>query len=360
MKKHSLLLSVLFLSAACAHAPAPAAFGGSPEPITAEGSAPLAGQGPARERASLDAQRSAVLRAAGLFMDESARAGSRDLLEIGLLRTPQLYVAKARVLSEQRDGDSVRVAARVWLRLDKLVSALRGLKLAGPGAASAEAAFAQRGPGGKPFYAAFSEAFTKRSAFRLRELKADEGLLAGPDAALAEAAAADGADLLLVAASSVSQSGPGLDTGFYPARAEASLKVYGPDGAELLSLSSQANAVDSAEAASAAKALANAADLLAQEAAVRTARLNDKPAPVTIKVAGVGSLDRLERLRDQLQGPELSGLRVESFSDGNAVISAVPARSDLHEMASALLRTDALGLELEGVGPGQVVFSIPN
>ncbi len=360
MKKYSLLLPALILSAACAHAPAPAALGGSPEPISAEGSAPLDGPGAARERASLDAQRNAVLRAAGLFMEESARAGSRELLEIGLLKTPQLYVAKARVLSELRDGDSVRVAARVWIRLDKLVSALRGMKLAGPGAASAEAVFAQRGPGGRPFYSAFSEAFSKRSQFRLRELKADEPLLAGPDTGLVEAAAADGADLVLVAVSSVSQSASGLGTGFYPSRADAVLKVYDPAGAELLSLSSQANAVESTAAASAAKALASAADMLAQEAAVRTARLNDKPAPVTIKVVGVGSLDRLERLRDQLQGPELSGLRVESFSDGSAVLSAVPARSDLHEMASALLRTDAMGLELEGVGPGQVLFSIPN
>jgi hypothetical protein len=354
---------VLLLAAACAHAPSPGAFMDTPEPITAEGSGPLDENNiPAsRERAALDAQKGAVLRVAGLFMDETSRSEGAPLLETGLLKTPQLYVAKHKILSEWQDGASYRVSVRVWVRLAKVASALRSMRLAGPGASAPVAAFAQRGGADKVFSKAFSEAFARRSSMQLKTFPftSDEALLAGPDAGLLEAASSAGADLLFLASASAAASGGGLDTGFFPSRAEAVLKVYDvTKGSEVLSLSSHANAIDASEPASSIKALASAGELLAQEAAAKAGRLVDTVSPVKITITGLDGLSTLEKLRNLLQNSDLSGLRVESYSEGVAVLSAVPGASDPHEFASSVLRNDALGLQLEGIGPQEIIFSL--
>lgn len=356
-------LPVLLLASACAHAPAPGAFRADPEPLTADGTGTLDERnlGASRDRAAQDAEKNAVRRAAELFLDETARAEKYGALEIGLLKTPQLYVAKRKILSEGRDGDAYRVSARVWIRHDRVAAALRTMNLAGPGATGTVAAFAQRGGGDKSFSKAFREAFSRRSAVLIKDFPfaSDAALLSGPDSALLEAASAAGAELLFSASASAYPSGAGLDTGFHPARSEAVLKVYEVrSGRELLSLSSQANAIDSSQAAAFAKALAAAGELLGQEAAGKTARLLKSEATVKVRVMGLSGLEGVEKLRDQLQRADLTGLRLESYAEGSAVFLAVPRRSDPQELASAILRSDALGLELEAAGPQELAFSL--
>ncbi len=358
------IIPALLLAAACSHAPVPGSFRAAPEPLSAEGAAPFEERniGACRDRAALDAEKAAVRRAAELFMDETARAEKYAVLEIGLLKTPQLYVAKRKIVSQGRDGALYRVGLRAWVYHDKIASALRGMNLAGPGASGPAAALAVRGTTDKAFAAAFREAFSRRSKLALKDypFASDAALLAGPDAALAQAAADSGAELLLAVTASASSSGAGLNTGFYPSRSEASLKVYDArTGRELLALSSQSNAIDSSEAASFTKALASAAELLGQEAAVKTARLLKTDAPVRIRVLGLTGLEAAEKLRDQLQRVDLGGLRMESYADGVAVFVAVPRHSDPQEFASAVLRADSMGLELEGAGPQELVFSLP-
>src|SRR3989338_2506619 len=154
--------AALFIAASgCAHAPAPGSFRAAPEPLTVDGSASFDGRTPgaSREAAVLDAEKSAVRRAAELFMDETARAENYGVLEIGLLKTSQLYTAKSKVLSEGQDGASYRVRAKVWVYHSKIASALRGMNLAGSDTPGAVAAFAQLGAADKAFAAAFKEAF---------------------------------------------------------------------------------------------------------------------------------------------------------------------------------------------------------
>ncbi len=357
------IIPVLLLAAACAHAPAPGAFRDTPEPVMAEGSGPLdeSDIAASRERAALDAEKNAVRRVAELFMDETARSEGSTLLETGLLKTPQLYVAKYKIVSEWRDGTSYRVSVKAWARLGKIASALRGMKLAGPGASAPSAAFVTRGPEDKSFSTSFREELTRSSSELLKEypFTSDESLLAGPEAGLVAAASSAGADLLFIASASAAASGGGLNTGFFPSRAEASLKIYDVGkGGEPFSLSSRADAIDASQAASSAKALASAGELLAQEAAVKAGHLVETAAPVKISVFGLDGLGTLEKVRDQLRNSGLSGLRVESYSEGTAVFSAVPEVSDLHQFASSILRGDALGLQLEGVGPREIVFSL--
>lgn len=363
MKTLVRLLPLVTLLSACAHAPAPGTFRAAPEPLLSEGSAPFDPRniGASGEAAALDAERAALRRAAELFMDETARAEGYAALEAGLLRTPQFYVAKRKVLSEGQDGAMYRASVRVWLYHDRIASALRGLNLAGPGASAPAAAFVQRGAADKVFGAAFREAFSRRSkvAFKDYPFASDAALLAGPDAPLAAAAASAGAGLLFSASASVASSGGGLDTGFYPARADATLKIYDArTGAELLALSAQASAVEASEAASFSKALAAAGELLAQDAASRSARLFKTDAPLRISVSGLDGLELLEKLKAQLQRGDFSGLRLESYSAGKAVFTAVPLRSDTQELASTVLRGDSIGLELDAVGPQEMAFSL--
>lgn len=358
------ILPALLLASACAHAPAPGSYKASPEPLPAEGSASFDERdlGASRERAALDAERNAVRRAAELFLDETERAEKYAVLEIGLLKTPQLYVAKRKILSEGREGASYRVGLRAWVYHDKIAAALRTMNLAGPGASALSAAFAQRAPQDKAFAKGFRDTFARRSAILIKDypFASDASLLAGPDSDLLAAAAGTGADLLFAASASAARSGAGLSTGFYPSRSEATLKVYDvKTGKELLSLTSQANAIDSSEAASFSKALSAAGELLAQDAAGKAERLLKADAPIRLKVIGLAGLEAVERLKVQLQRVDARGVRLESYADGAAVFTAVPRRPDPQEFASAVLRGDALGLELEAVGPQEVVFSLP-
>lgn len=356
--------ALLLAAAACAHAPAPGAFKAAPEPLTVEGSAAFDARNPgaSREQAALDAERNAVRRAAELFMDETAIAENYAVLEIGLLKTPQLYTARRKILSEGQDGSLYRAQVKVWVYHSRIVSALRGMKLAGSDPGGTVAAFAQRGPVEKAFASAFRETFSRRSAITLKDFSfaSDEALLAGPEPLLLAAASSAGADLLFSVSAAASSSGAGLNTGFYPSRAEASLKIYEvKTGQELLALSSQANAIDSSIAASFAKALASAGELLAQSAAGKTDRLIKRDLAVKVRVSGLSGLEVLEKLKAQFLRMDLKDLRLESYSEGAAVFSAVPRRPDPQEFASGVLRGDSLGLELEGVGAQEVAFSLP-
>lgn len=357
-------LPALLLAAGCAHAPAPGAYKADPEPLSAEGAGALDERdlGATRERAALAAEREAVRLAAELFLDETAAAEKGAVLEAGLLKTPRLYVAKRKIISEGRDGDGYRVGVRAWVYHDRIAAALRQLNLAGPGALAPAAALALRGQADKGFARAFREAFARRSSVLLKDypFASDQALLAGPDDALVSAAAAAGADLLFCVSASAAPSGAGFSTGLHPSRSEASLKAYeASTGRELLSLSSQGNAIEATEAASQAKALAAAAELLGQEAGGRADRLAKSAAPVRIKIYGVRGLEGAAALKAQLQRLDAEGVRLESYSEGTAVFLALPRRPDPQELASSVLRGDSLGLELEAAGPGEIAFSLP-
>jgi len=356
--------ALLAAAAACATAPAPGAFKAEPELLLAEGSAEYTPSdiGDCREKAALDAERSAVKRAAELYMDDAARAESYAALENGPLKTPQSYVARRKVVSEGQDGAFYRAVVKVWVYHARLASALRGLNLAGGTASQASAAFVQKGTPSQPFAKAFRESFSKRSAAAIKDFPftADQALVSGPSEPLLAAASSAGADLLILASASAAPSGSGMNTGFFPSRAEASATVYEvATGKALPELSLQANAVDSSEPASYSKALASAGELLGQEAAVRSSRLLKADTVIRIKVLGLGGLAALEKVKAQLQRVDLKGLRLESYSAGAAVFAAVPERADAQELASAVLRGDSLGLELEGAGPQEILFSLP-
>ncbi len=350
-----LLPALLLAAAACAHVPAPNAFKADPEPLEADGSAELDVRDLAssKARAVLDAQRAAVRRAAELFLDEDAGGERPQVLENGPLRSPQLYVARHKVLAEGPDGASYRVTLKVWVYHDKIAAALRGLALSGP--ARKRAALAQAAPSAA-FSAAFKAAFARRSAMDVEDLPAG---YAGPEEA-ARAASAAGDDLLFYASASAAASAAGLNTGFFPSRGEASLLVLEPaTGRELLRLSSQASSVDSSQQAADAKALAAAGEALAQEAAVKTARLVKSDPVVRVRVSGLSGLEELEKLKAQLQSLDVKSLRLESYAEGVAVFEVSPRTSDVQEFASTVLRGDSMGLELEGAGAQEAAFALP-
>lgn len=363
MKLKLTILPAVLLLGACAHAPAPNAQKAAPEMLQSDGTADFDARdiSASRNRAVLDAERAAVARVAELYIDETAKAEKYSALENGLLKNPQLYVAKRKIVSEGRDGASYRVRVRTWVYQGRIASELRGLELSGPAAAAPRAAFVPRGADVPAFSAAFREAFAKRSRIKLEDFPfARDGAAASlPEPALLAAASASGADLLFSVSASASSSGAGLNTGFYPSRSEAFVKVYDArTGASLLDLSSQANAIDSSEAASFSKALASAGELLAQETAAKADRLLKQEASLKLKVRNIDGIETLEKLKAQLLKLDVKGLRLESYGEGEAVFAVSPRSPDAQEFASAVLRGDSLGLELEGTNAQEVVFSI--
>ena len=361
MKLKLILLPAVLLLGACAHTPSPNALKASPEALLSEGYGNFDPHDLAasRGRAVLDAEKAAVARVAELYMDETAKAEKYSILENGLLKSPQLYVAKNKILSEGRDGASYKVSLKTWVYHARIASEMRGLNLSGQAAAAQRAAFVERGGAAPGFSPAFREAFARRSQIKLEAFPfaSDASSASMPEPALLAAAASSGADLLLAA--SASASGAGLNTGFYPSRSEASVKVYNArTGKVLLELSSQANAIDSSEAASFSKSLAAAGELLAQETAAKSERLLKPEAALKLKVRNLDGMETLEKLKAQLLKLDAKGLRLESYDSGEAVFEVTPRSPDPQEFASAVLRGDSLGLELEGTNAQEVVFSI--
>lgn len=355
---------LLAVAAGCATAPAPGSFRADPEMLFADGAADLnpSDLGASRAAAVQDAQRAAVRRAAELYMDDTARAENYAALENGPLKDFRSYVDKHKVVSEGQDGAVYRAGVRVWVYHDRLASVLRALKLSGASEGSVSAAFAQKGSPSQPFARAFRDAFSRRSPVVIREypFTADQALASGPLEPLLAAASAAGADLLIRASVSATPAGAGVSTGFYPSRADSGAEVYeASTGRQLLAVSMQADAIDSSEAASLSKALAAAGELLGQEAGVRSARSLKADTVIRIKINGVAGLEALEKIRAQLQRVDLKKLRLEKYSSGTAVFAAVPQRADPQELASAVLRGDAFGLELESAGPQEIIFSLP-
>lgn len=355
---------LLAAAAGCATAPAPGSFRADPEVISAEGAADLnpSDLGASRAAAVQDAQRAAVRRVAELYMDDTARAENYAALENGPLKDFRSYVSKHKVVSEGQDGAVYRAGVKVWVYHDRLASVLRALKLAGSAGGSVSAAFAQKGAPSQPFARAFRDAFSRRSAAVIKDypFASDQALASGPLEPLLSAASAAGADLLIRASASASPAGSGISTGFYPSRADSSAEVYeAATGRQLLAVSMQADAVDSSESSSLSKALAAAGELLGQEAASRSARSIKADTVVKIRIYGVGGLEALEKLRAQLLRVDLKSLRLEKFVSGTAVFASVPQRADPQELASAVLRGDSFGLELEAAGPQEIVFSLP-
>jgi len=349
--------AILLAAAACAHVPAPNSFKAEPEAIEADGAADFNVKDLAASKAGavMDAERAAVRRAAELFLDDASRAGGADALDPVLLKSPQNYVSRYKTLAEGQDGAYYRVTLRVWVRHDKVASALRGLDLSGA-ASSRRALLAQAGAADAQFSAAFRNAFAKRSQITVDALKAPAS---GPGEAV-RAAGVEGADLVFWVSASASSAGDGTATGFYPSRGEAALTVYdAADGRELLRLSGQANAVDSSADASRAKALSAAAEMLAQEAAVKTARLLKSDPSMRVTVMGLSGLDAAGKVKAELQALDLKALRLESYSSGTAVFEVVPRTQDPQEFVSAVLRGDSLGLELEGVEAHEAAFAVP-
>lgn len=357
-------LAAALLLAGCAHAPAPSSFKAPPALLEVDGAAAFNSRDLAASRAAAvqDAERAAVARAAALYLDEETRAEKYPVLESSLLKNPHLYVARYKIISEGQDGPHYRVRVKAWVSHGRVASELRSLRLTGPAAAGPKAAFVVRGTPAPAFASAFREAFARRSAAVLEDFPfaADAALAAGPEEKLVEAAAVSGADLLIAASASAAAAGAGLNTGFYPSRADAAVKVYDAVSGKLLfEASTQANGIDSTEAASFSKALAQAGELLAQETAARAARVLKQETEIRIKVYGVEGLETVEKIKAQLLKLDAKGVRLDSYGAETAVFLAVPRRPDPQEFASSVLRGDSLGLEPEGAGAQEVAFSMP-
>jgi len=362
LKSNFVLVAALF-AAGCAHGPELNPDKAAPELLSVEGTADLDARdlSTLKGMAIIDAKKKAVLRAAELYMDETSIVEKRAVLEGGLVNNFPLYVARHELMSEGQDGPYYRVRLKVWVYNAKIASALRGLNLSGSAASGPRAALVATGQDDAVFVSAFKGAFVKRSPITITEypFTKDTALLSGPEDQLLSAASAAGANLLMAVAASASQSGSGLNTGFYPSRAKASVKIYEvSSGKVLLELSSQAEAIDTSQQASLSKALASAGELLAQETAVKAARLFKQDMSVKLKFYGLDGLETLEKLKAQLTRLDVKALRLESYSSGTALFDVVPQRPDPQELASAVLRGDSLGLELEGTGPQEAAFLI--
>ena len=312
-----------------------------------------------------EAQKNAIEAVADLFMGSRSKAEKYEVFKQNLLKNPGMYVKKYKILSERREGAYYRVNIRAYIYVNKVAASLRGLALvdgAGTGASGAlmldeyfRTADSQYGDA----YRAFSDYLGGKAAVRFLDTPALKN--SKDENSFFEAARASGADLVFIGRAEADPMGAaqGPQAGFYPARAKAELKIYEAGTRRLLlEVSSQSNALDAAEEGAFRKALASAGELLGAEAFSKADKFIRPETPMTLRVKGLGGINDARKLKTAVEGLEVTGAAIESYSDGEAVMTVIPVRPDPQEFSSALLRTGVFNLELESVSQFETVFSV--
>ena len=349
-------LTLVFAFAACAQ-PSRLAVTSSPEPVEVSGLADFNEKDLAvsKNAAISDALKNAVEEAAGLFSGEPS-----EIAALG--KTPHSYIREYKLLSAAREGGLYRARVRAYVELSKITAGLRGQTRETARQAVSKAALEvlESGPGaGDNFAAAFKKNLAgSQVVFEdypwLKAVGAQKKMLAE----LLSSSRDSGADLMFYVRAEARPAGAGLAAGFYPVNCEAKLEVYdAASGRQLLQDLSQANALDASESASGVKALYSAGELMAQRTALNLARMARKSFELKLRVRKLGGISNLKILKGSVDKLGAKSLRLESYSDGEALFTISPASPDPQEFASALLRQDELGLELESATQTEVVFS---
>lgn len=355
------------LLTSCAGQATRPALTNSVEPIEAAGLAPYNDRDltATANAAVTEAQKNAIGAVADLFMGSQSKAEKYDVLRQNLFRNPGMYVKKHKVLSERREGAFYRVNIRAYVYADKVASALRALALPSGAASGASGALmldeyfrtavSPYGDAGR----AFSGYLSGKTAVRFLDSPALKN--SKDEDSFFEAARASGADLVFIGRAEAEPMGAaqGPQAGFYPASAKTELKIYEAGTRRLLlEITSQSNALDAAEEGAFRKALTSAGELLGAEAFSKNDKFIKPETPLTLRVKGLAGIDDARKLKAAVDGMEVSGAALESYREGEAVMTVIPARPDPQEFSSALLRTGVFNLELESVSQFEAVFSV--
>jgi len=355
------------LLASCAGRTARPAAKNSVETVETSGLAPYNDRDlAATSNAALaEARKNAIEAVADLFMGPQSKAEKYELFKQNLLNNPGMYVKKQKVISERREGDLYRVNILAYVYIDKIAAALSGLALSESAAAGSSGALmldeyfrneaSQYSDAGRTF----SDYLSAKTAVRFLDTPALKN--SRDENSFFEAARASGADLVFIGRAEADPMGAEQQpqAGFYPARAKAELKIYEAGSRRLLlEISSQSNALDSAEAGAFRKALAAAGEQLGAEAVSKADKFVRPKTSLTLCVKGLSGIEDARKLKTAVEGMDAGGVTFESYSDGEAVMTVHPARPDPQEFSSALLRTGVFNLELEGVSQYEAVFSV--
>lgn len=356
----------------------------SVEPVVVEGLAIYNGGDPAAASGAAlgEAQKNAVTAVAELFVDPSAKAERSEAYRQSLLKNPQAYVKKYKVLSQGAEGGFYKVRIRAYVQTDKVSAVLKGLSLAArpAGARSAilraDEYFNSRPSSGGDFARAFTEYFKGRDAVTFTDpsaaasqpaegagarLWADAESGAAELNAVFDAARMAGAGLIIMGRAEAFplSAAQGSQVGFYPARAEARLKIFDVDTRKiLLELSSQSNALAPSEDESFKRALAAVGELLAQETMGGLDKIKTPRTQVTLRVKGLSGIEEAAKLRESVSRLDIANAVFESYSEGTAVMTLALKKPDPQEFASVLLRAGVFNMYLESVTQFEIVFVV--
>jgi hypothetical protein len=360
-------LAVLCLLTACGGRAKRAALQNSVEAVEAEGYAPYNEGSPAGTTAAavIEAQKKAIETVADLFISPLAKAEKYDMLKRTLLKSPQLYVKRSKVLSERREGDLSRVAIRAYVYVDKISSALRGLAMtdpAEPGASGALMLDEYLGSAVSTYgdaRGALTGFLSRKTALKFLSTPALDN--SKDEDSFFEAARASGADLVFIGRAEAAPlaAAQGQQAGFYTARAKVEVKIYEAGSRKLLQeLSSSSSALDVGEEGAFRKALSSSGELLGQEAVSKADKFIRPVAPLVLRVRRLGGVADARTLKEAVGRMKVSRADFESYSDGEAIMTVYPDPPDAQEFASSLLRGGALNLALESVSQFEAVFTV--
>lgn len=366
MRRAALLLLVAALG--CAGNKLKPGFVKDGEVVEAEGWSPVdpADRLATSRRALAEAQKKAVEKVVGVYISAKTRVSRSVHLEQNILADVGGYIRRYEVLREWEEEGFHKTRIRALVLYKKVGEDLKSLGLGGgPPPGNPRVAVRVEAPG------EWSEAKHDKASGAVRRALLDRGFAvinpddpamarAGGEAGALAAARAAGADLLVRGKAEVHPVRDARLAGFISYRARIELEVVKTASGEVVSRrSGEASALDPSAALAEGKALENAGLVAAQGLAGELAEILQARTNVVLRVLGIGDLEAVRRLADDLRlQPEVDAVTLSEYRKEGAELAVTTDKLAGDDFAALLLRMRRYPFQVRAVSPYLVEVSV--
>lgn len=312
--------------------------------------------------ALFEAQKNAVSKISALFMGLSFVDGE-DLLRETVLKNPQLYIKKYKIIEAMKYGRYYRIKIKGHIMANAIMTELQS-HISSPKTEAKIVLMTDETYSSRPL----SDGFARKSIIKTLEefssfkfvvspIIGEEGFFLNKAAAL-NMAANKGADILMMAEASADKTSTAM-TGFASVSATILLKCYEvASGKVIYEGSLKANAIDVSGEKAAAKALNSAGKMAVGEAASKMMKSLPQKKPLKLTLISADEFNKLKKFSDILMSfDNVSDIRLQTWIEDVAVFNVYGENLAGEEFASTILRNKFSLLNLENVSNTEIVFS---
>ncbi|MEA3306363.1 MAG: hypothetical protein U9Q34_01085, partial [Elusimicrobiota bacterium] len=284
------------------------------------------------------------------------------LLKETVLKNPQLYIKKYKIVEAMKYGKYYRVKIKGHIMADSIMAELQS-RIAAPKSKAKIVLMSEETYLSKDFFGNYARealinTFKETGSFEFMNLPSiGENFSLNKPAALSMAAN-KGVDILMVAQASADKRTAAM-TGFASVAAEISLKCFEVVSGDLIYEGVlKTNTIDVSGEKAAAKALALAGKMAGKEASVKIVKSLPQKVPLKLGLIAADEFEKVKKFSDILMSFEnVSDIRIQSWTKDVAVFNVYGDNLAGEEFASSILRNKFSLLNLENVTNNEIVFS---